>query len=411
MSLERSEQQLNHKIVFLSSSSKMSGVEFSTIYLASALESSGWDPVIVVPDEGDLSAECKKIGLHHEVLSVPRAYSVGFRVGGNTLPNPCAFLANAMVFLIAAFRVYRFLKRENPRLAVTKGLQIHFYGGLGCALARIPCVWHLQDRVSERHGVTYPLILSGFARLFAAHVIVDAQSIARQLSRLVPEARISVIWNGVDTREFSPTVDGSRIRHEWSVSPDDILIGVVARITPWKGQHILIEALARVRERHPLLRLVLVGTPMFDNDDYLIHLQDIVRRKNLDSSVIFAGFRRDLPEVLSAMDIYIHTSLEKDSSPLAVVSAMAAGKAIICSRLDGTAELLKDEESALLFSPGDATALAAQLERLVTDRSLRVQLGIAARQRALEELDLAKYAARCERVFLALTKPIEEWGS
>jgi glycosyltransferase involved in cell wall biosynthesis len=386
-------------IAFISMTSRMSGVEFSTLNLVRWLDTSRWSPIVVVPREGDLADKSREAGVRCVVVPFPKSYSVGLRVRNRTLPNPFALVLNAITSLYAAFQVWMFLRKERPVVAVTKGLLSHFFGGIGCAVARVPCVWHVQDKVSERLGNFYPLVLATAGRFLARHIIADAESIAGQLRLMVPSERVSVIWNGVDTGEFSPDVDGTGVRHEWSIADHDILIGSVARITPWKGQHLLLEAFIDLARTMPALKLVIVGSPMFDNDDYLHQLQAIVNRAGLGSRVIFAGFRWDLPRVLAAIDIFIHTAVEKDSSPLSVVSAMAAGKAIVCPRIDGIAELVRDEESALLYTPGDSKMLCSQLKRLITDDVLAHRMGIAARNDAVAIFGVSAFSEKCEAVF------------
>jgi glycosyltransferase involved in cell wall biosynthesis len=216
---------------------------------------------------------------------------------------------------------------------------------------------------------------------------------------LVPPERITVIWNGVDTREFSPDVDGSAVRREWNVAEGECLVGCVARITPWKGQHLVLEAFAELVKHNQSLRLVLVGTPLFDNDNYLQQLHEYVRAHNLEPYVTFAGFRWDLPEVLAALDVFVHSAVEKDSSPLSVVSAMAAGKAIVCPRIDGISELFQDGNDALLFTPGSASELGQQLGRVVADRDLARGLGLRAREKAVSQFGLDVFAGKCEVIF------------
>jgi len=287
----------------------------------------------------------------------------------------------------------------RPDLIVPKGLLAQFYGGLAARWCRIPCVWHIQDRVSERAGPLFPFCLGLGARWLARHVIVDAQSIARQIQNVVGADRISVIWNGVDLNEFSPAVGGAGVRAEWGIAPDEILIGSVSRLVPWKGQHILLEAFARLTTDFPNVRLALVGSALFDTDAYARHLRARANELGLQARVLFPGYRQDTPQILAALDIFCHSALEKDSTPLAVVSALAAGKAIVCSAVDGTAELFQAPENGLLFPPGDVPALTERLTRLLRDRALRTRLGQNAREFAERELSVAQYAHKCESVF------------
>ncbi len=387
------------EVVFVEMSSQMSGVEFSTLYLAQHLDRNQWTPLVICPEVGDLPAQCRAHGIAVALVPRPRFFSTSVRVAGHVLPNPLALLADLAALGVAARRLAKFLRAKRPALVVTKGLLAHFYGGLAARWAGIRCVWHVQDRVSERAGKVFPWALSAAGRLLAREIIADADSIARQVRTFVPANRVTVIWNGVALDEFSPQNDGAFLRQEWGACAETLLIGVIARLTPWKGQQVLIEAFARLADRFPSARLVLVGSALFDTDAYARELKADVTRRGIADRVIFAGFRRDMPQVLAALDMVAHPALEKDSSPLAVVSAMAAGKPIVCSRVDGTAQMFDDGVDGLLVPPGDVDALAEKLGRLLSDPALRQRLGLAARAKAERELSVERYARRCEAVF------------
>jgi glycosyltransferase involved in cell wall biosynthesis len=315
------------------------------------------------------------------------------------LLNPFALIFDVISFIVGARWLVRFLRTGQTDLIVPKGLLAQFSGGFAARWTNIPCVWYIQDRVSERAGGIFPRVLARAARLLAREIIVDAESIARQLTPIIAADHIHVIWNGVDTQEFSPRIDGTNVRAEWNVLPGDILIGSMGRLTPWKGQRLLVWAFAKIASRFPSARLVLVGSALFDTDTYARALKREVAQAGLADRVIFAGFREDTPQVLAALDIFAHTALEKDSSPLAVVSAMASGKPIVCSAVDGTVQLFRDGEDGLVFPPGDADVLAEHLATLLNDPGLRRRLGQAARVKADQELSAEPYARRCESVF------------
>ena len=325
----------------------MSGVEFSTFYLAKQLDRSEWTPLVICPEEGDLPVRCRAAGVEVAIVPRLRFFSTSLRFGGYTAVNPLALMINVFAMIASGRRLAKFLRARRAALVVPKGLIAQFYGGLAARWAGVPCVWHVQDRVSEHAGRLYPLALALAGRVLAREIIVDADSIARQLRPFISRERISVIPNGVDTTEFSPQCDGLPVRAQWDIQPDELLMGVIGRLTPWKGQHVIVHAFARMAAEFPRVRLVVVGSALFDTDEYARKLRADVERLGLGNRVIFAGFRWDLPQVLAALDIFVHTSMEKDSSPLAVASAMAAGKAIICSRVDGTAQMFEDGDDGL----------------------------------------------------------------
>lgn len=387
------------EVIFVDAASQMGGVEFSTLYLTKSLDRTRWRPLVICPEEGELPRRCREAKVEVAIVPRSRFFSTGIRVADRTVVNPLALASNSGSVLASAYILARFFRGRKPNLVVTKGLLSHFYGGLAARLERIPCVWHVQDRVSERPGPFFAWAMAIGGRLLAREVMVDAESIARQFRPLVSPEKISVVWNGVDLNEFAPNREGSTVRAEWNAGAGETLIGIIGRLTPWKGQSVLIQAFAKIADRFPRARVIIIGAPLFESDVYLRKLIGETERLGLSARICFAGFRSDLPQVLGALDLVVHSALEKDSSPLAVVSAMAAGKPIICTRVDGTAELFQDGVDALLVTPGDAAELAEKLALLLGDAGLSKRLGDAARRKAERELSLERFTSSCERVF------------
>jgi glycosyltransferase involved in cell wall biosynthesis len=281
-------------------------------------------------------------------------------------------------------------------------MDAHFYGGLAARLVRLPCVWHVQDQLHEQRGSgLYPTILSWGARNFAQRVIADGEVILKQLD---PGARqrALVIYNGVDTDEFSPHVDGNSVRMEFDVPPHAPLVGTVARLVAWKGHHVFLDAIATLVDDFPEAHFLIVGAPVFDTGGYARQLRVQTEHLGLDSKVRFAGFRWDLPQVLAALDIFVHPALEKDTSPLTVVSAMASGKAIVASAVEGIQEIIEHEREGLLVLPGDVEALAQAIHRLLAEPNLRQRLGDGARVRAARKLSVEQFVRRFEGVLEAV---------
>ncbi len=387
------------QIAFVHAAAQMSGVEFSTLNLLAQLDRARWLPLTICPSEGDLPTRSRAAGVETAIVPIQNFRSTSTRLAGRTIANPFALGANMRALFVSARELAAFLRARRPALVVTKGLFAHLYGGLAARWARIPCVWHVQDRVSNRLGPIFPWTLAFAGRVLAREIIVDAESIARQLTPIVPSKRVTVIWNGVDTHVFFPQAAHSYLREEWHANDSDLLIGVIGRLTRWKGQHVLIQALAKIADEFSNARVIVIGTPLFDNDLYAQSLRDDVARLGLLERVVFAGFRWDLPAALAALDIVAHTALEKDSTPLAVVSAMASGKPIVCTRVDGTAQLFDEGVDGFLVPPGDADALAQQLRSLLQNTDMRDRLGRAARVKAERELSIEQFARRCESVF------------
>lgn len=375
----------------------MGGVQFSTLYLAQNLDPAHWKPIVLCPEEGDLTSACRDSGIEVHVLPRPRLWSTSVRLGAARLPNPAAWAWDIWLISVAARRLRKFLVRCSPEVVVTKGLSSHLLGGLATRKLPIPCVWHVQDFISERALGIYRRAFALAARWLPDQIIVDGRTIAGQLPHSL-QSRINVIHNGVDTNLFRPGLDGTSVRRELGIPHDHLVIGHVGRVTPWKGQHYLIEAFARIANDRPDLTLLLVGSPVFDNDSYQRRLQNLTAEFGLADRIKFAGYRHDLPDVLAAMDIFAFTSIEKDTSPLALLSAMACGLPIVAFDIAGVRELLAREDQFLLVPAENVSELSGALLEVIADEKLRRTLADAARNQATNEFGLAKYRERIELV-------------
>jgi glycosyltransferase involved in cell wall biosynthesis len=224
------------------------------------------------------------------------------------------------------------------------------------------------------------LNLEGAARIF---VVADVER--RNLLRAgVPDEKIVVNPNGVDTEKFRPGVGGLAVRQSLGVTEDEILCGFVGTFGPWHGVLTLAQAVASL-PADSKVRFLLVGAGKLRDE-----VQRLVGVAGKEQQVIFAGHveHARVPALLDACDILLspHVPLEDGSeffgSPTKLFEYMAMGKGIIASRLGQIAEVLVDEETALLTEPGNASQLADAIMRLSRSRELRERLGAAARDAA-----------------------------
>jgi glycosyltransferase involved in cell wall biosynthesis len=375
----------------------MGGVQFSTLYLLQALDRERWRPLVICPEGGDLSRACRDAGVEVRVLPQPRLWSTSLRLGTKRLPNPAAWAGDAWLIGLGARRLKKVLVECSPDLVITKGLPSHFLGGFAARQLGIPCVWHVQDFISERAFGIYHRAFAAAARFLPTRIIVDGKAIAGQLPQAL-QSRLSVVLNGVDTNVFRPGLDGAALRRQFDIPDDQLVIGHVGRMTPWKGQHYLIEAFARIAADNPKATLLLVGSPVFDNDSYERRLLTLVSQLGLGERVKFAGYTHDMPGALAAMDVFAFTSVEKDTSPLALLSAMSSGLPIVAFDIAGTRELMASEDQFALVPAGNVPMLGVALSRVLKDESFRQALAEASRKQAVAQLGLDKYTNGIEQV-------------
>ena len=219
----------------------------------------------------------------------------------------------------------------------------------------------------------------------------------------VPAEKIVVNPNGVDVEDFRPGVGRETIRRELGVPDDATLAGFVGTFGPWHGVLTLAEAIALLPP-YSGLRFLFVGAGMFRDE-----VERIISAAGRSRQVIFAGQveHKKVPALLDNCDILLspHVPMTDGSeffgSPTKLFEYMAMGKAIVASRLGQIAEVLDDEETALLVEPGNAQQLADAILRLSNSRELRERLGAAARRLAVERHTWKQNAQRV----------IDEYGS
>ena len=243
--------------------------------------------------------------------------------------------------------------------------------------------WAGRAHLITMHGGRYyagrlqrRLALRAAGALSGALVAVS-EVVARRLAAdlWLPVRRIPTIANGV---RLTPAAR-STLRTELRLGADDRLILAVGNLYPVKGHHYVVDALALLRDRHPRAHVAIAGRGELANA-----LAAHAQAQGVGDRVHLLGLRGDVPNLLAGADIFAHPSLS-EGLPLALLEAMFAGRAIVASDVGEVPTVLAHGEAGLLVPPGDAPALAAALDRLLTSPDQAEALGGHAARRAAAE--------------------------
>jgi|SRR6266850_166033 len=298
------------------------------------------------------------------------------------------------------FRLERIFRKYRPHIVHTRN-----WGGLeavpAARLAGVPVIIHSE------HGYEVDTLtgLPRRQRIFRRMVYAMADrvfTVTQDLSEYhatqawIRPGRIGVIYNGVDTKRFSPCeLTRDRIRRDLGLPADRVVAGSVGRMVPIKDYGRLLEAAARLVEKGINLHVLLVG-----EGPELEALKRQARESvSLQGRVSFIGASDRVPELLNAMDIFILPSLGEGMSNT-LLEAMACGLPSVVSLVGGNPEVVQDGQSGWLFVPGDVQALAARIERLALSAETRHGAGQAARERAVTLFSLDGMIQRYSRLYL-----------
>ena len=232
-----------------------------------------------------------------------------------------------------------------------------------------PVIWHLRDIITAKHFSKLNRNIAVFlANKFAKRVIVNSQATGKAFVSAggKPEL-VRVVYNGFHSEPFETVSEaaGSNIRQELNIS-DAPLVGLFSRLSPWKGQHILLSAIKELSQVH----ILLVGDALFGEQEYVSYLKSITDEWKLRARVHWLGFRDDVPTLMKACDIIVHTSTEPEPFGRIIVEGQLSQRPVIASGAGGALELIDSEATGLLFTPGDSNALKNQIEKLIRDRTL-----------------------------------------
>jgi len=230
-------------------------------------------------------------------------------------------------------------------------------------------------------------------------IIANSRAVRADVLRQehLPESKVIVIHNGVGRGRTTPLRSGET-RRSLSIADDAPLVAVLANLIHYKGHATFLAAWKRVLSGCPTAVALLVGDGVMR-----LEVEQLVHELELDESVRILGSRSDVAELLEAIDLLVHPSLQEGFSN-AILEAMAAGKPVVATTVGGNPEAVVHGVTGLLVPPGDSEAMAVAISRLLKDVAARSEFGAAGQRRVLEHFDLGKMVKSYERVYAGVVR-------
>lgn len=347
------------RVAYIGHSAAMSGAEIALLRLLDA--QTEVEPIVLLGEEGPLVDALRERGIRVEVHQLPLRTANVERgaVDVRRLPIRAATGVAAYTLRLAAR-----LRALAPDLVHTNSMKAHLYGGVAARLARTPQIWHARDRAAPDY------------------LPAQAVRLVRLAARTLPAA---VIANSQATLNTYPGARNGHVvydaalphRRRSTPPPAPLLIGVVGRLAPWKGQHVFLRAFAAAFGGGQTYG-VLIGGALFGEDGYASELRDLADSLGIADRVEFTGHVDDVAAQLDRLHVLVHCSTIPEPFGQVVIEGMAAGLPVIAADAGGPAEIIDHGRTGVLVPPNDVEALAVALERLAGDRKTRQSAGNAA---------------------------------
>lgn len=378
------------------------GSFFSLYYLVSGLDRSRFEPIVIFSADNPLVPQFQDAGIETRIIRLPAAIR---------LPTaPGRLVAKAGNLLLGAvltpWRLSRLMRRERISLVhLNNSIIKNHEWMMASRMAGIPCVTH--ERGINAGYLKRALTLGrGLAAVICISDAVRDNFEARQVHGL----NLVTIPNGLDPAAMQPGRDPHDVRRELGIPSDAPLVVMVGNIKPWKGQEVLIRAIARLKERLPDIACLLVGDSSLESSDYHRRMRELVATLGIGRNVHFLGYRRHVADYINAAHILVHASILPEPFGRVLLEGMAMSKPVVASRDGAVPEIVVEGATGLLFETGDDGGLAECLDRLIRDPARATQMGQAGHRRLVEHFTAARNAESTQRLYDSiLRKPGRRW--
>ena len=300
------------------------------------------------------------------------------------------------------WRLVRLMRRRRIDAVVTVGPgDKMFWGRLAARLAGVPVVCSALHSTGLPDHVELPnRLLSPLSDAFIA--VAESHGCHLADHEGCPAKKVRVIPNGVDLQRFHPRWPDRKLQRELDLDPGTPTVGIIAALRPEKNHELFLHVAALVHVELPETRFLIVG-----DGPQRSKLEALARSLGVEKAVRFLGTRRDVPELLSLMDVVMLTS-HMEANPLCLLEAMASEKPVVASRVGSITESVHDGRTGYLAAPGDSQGMATRVLELLQDRRRASSMGRAAREaviarwsvdrmvRGYEDLIAEIYSAKCE---------------
>jgi glycosyltransferase involved in cell wall biosynthesis len=380
-------------ILFLDHTAVLGGGEIALFNLITHLDQTRFRPIVVLFTHGELETQLREAGIETHVLPLsPSVVETRKDDLNRSILARGRDIARVVHFTL---RLARFIRRKKPDIVHTNSLKADIIGGIAARLAGVLLLWHVRDRIADDYLPHKVVAVFRWASRVLPHVIIANSRATFETLQLPPRPN----------NPSRPVHDGLIVGDEPDVHPMQTgapRIGIIGRITWWKGQHIFLDAAKIIAAEFPDARFPIIGGALFGETKYEKLITSKIEESKLHHNIEWLGFRDDVPQLIEDLDILVHASVVGEPFGQVVIEGMVAGKPVVATRGGGVPEIIEDGKNGVLVPMGDASALADAVLELLRDPVRAQKIGAAGYERVRDYFSIERVARDVETVYDAM---------
>lgn len=372
-------KERNQRILMLHSSSDLYGASKMFLLSITALKNKGFQTVVALSEDGPLVEEIAKLDseVHIQKLGILRRKYFNF-----------SGLINRINTITAAKRYLSTLVKERKIDLIYSNTSAVLVGGWVAKQNHIPHITHLHEIIKSPNWLR--IFLGKIINKNSKKVIVVSQAVKDNWIDQIDSKKMSLVYNGIDNHQYQ-IINKDIIGDLPESIAGKLLIGMIARVNQWKGQSYFIEIAQVLSRNFDNLHFVIVGDAFPGTEHFIDELNETISKSGIKDKISYLGYRKDIPEILKTLDIFILPSILPDPLPTTILEAMASGKPVIATNHGGAREMVINGETGYLIPHDNPKQAALIIQELIENKEKRIAMGIEGQKRIKEHFSIEAY--------------------
>lgn len=379
-------------ILYLHAGAEMYGADKILLELVCGLDQNLFHPIVVLPEHGILEKKLKENKIETYVISYPILRRKYFNIRG--------IWQYCNTYYSSSKKIANLIKRKSIDLihvntaAVLEGIYLK-------KKLKIKMVWHIHEIILS--PVIVGKVLNYLVGRYSDKCIAVSKAVRNNLlkSGYFKSNQIDVIYNGVDSKKFTPALNSDYLYKEWHIPKNSIKIGMIGRVNAWKGQNDFLKALTPLLNEYQNLYLFIIGSA-FNGQEWRV---DSLKKKILEDKnserIVYSKFRTDNNYIQNFLDLLILPSTNPDPLPTVVLEAMASGTPVVGYKHGGVMEMIRDGKDGKLANANNPVDLRQKVKSILDNDELSLY-GENARLRQENNFSIQTFISNFEAMYTRL---------